>query len=126
MLRVRGRKKTMPKKPTGPMANKPMPDPTSSYPGTPQIMKQGKMVKNSYEPEDDMVEGYKKIDKKKENKMSKKEPHVLDIKKDKNYAWCQCNESEGQPFCDGSHTKTRSSTNRLQIRHFKRSSSLWL
>ena len=51
------------------MANKPMPDPTSSYPGTPQIMKQGKMVKNSYEPEDDMVEGYKKIDKKKENKM---------------------------------------------------------
>ena len=36
---------------------------------TPQIMKQGKMVKNSYEPEDDMVEGYKKIDKKKENKM---------------------------------------------------------
>ena len=38
--------------------------------------------------------------------MSKKEPHVLDIKKDKNYAWCQCNESEGQPFCDGSHEKT--------------------
>ena len=37
--------------------------------------------------------------------MSKKEPHVLDIKKDKNYAWCQCNESEGQPFCDGSHEK---------------------
>ena len=62
-------KENMPKKPTGPMANKPMPDPTSSYPGTPQIMKQGKMVKNSYEPEDDMVEGYKKIDKKKENKM---------------------------------------------------------
>ena len=62
-------KENMPKKPTGPMANKPMPDPTSSYPGTPQIMKQGKMVKNSYEPEDDMVEGYKKIDKKKENRM---------------------------------------------------------
>ena len=40
-----------PKKPTGPMANKPSPDPTSSYPGTPQIMKQGKMIKNSYEPE---------------------------------------------------------------------------
>ena len=38
--------------------------------------------------------------------MIKKEPHVLDIKKDKNYAWCQCNESEGQPFCDGSHAKT--------------------
>jgi len=37
---------------------------------------------------------------------NKNEPHVLDIKKDKNYAWCQCNESEGQPFCDGSHAKT--------------------
>ena len=37
---------------------------------------------------------------------NKNEPHVLDIKKDKNYAWCQCNESEGQPFCDGRHSKT--------------------
>ena len=34
---------------------------------------------------------------------NRKEPHVLDIKKDKNYAWCQCSESEGQPFCDGTH-----------------------
>ena len=62
-------KENMPKKPTGPMVNKPSPDPNSSYPGTPQVMKQGKIVKSSYEPEDDMVEGYKKIDKKKENKM---------------------------------------------------------
>ena len=45
-----------PKKPTGPMANKPTPDPTSSYPGTPQIMKQGKMVKNSYEPEGEVID----------------------------------------------------------------------
>jgi len=37
---------------------------------------------------------------------NKNKPHVIDIKKDKNYAWCQCNESEGQPFCDGSHSKT--------------------
>ena len=37
--------------------------------------------------------------------MNKKEPHVLDIKKDKNYAWCECAESQTQPFCDGSHTK---------------------
>ena len=56
-------KENMPKKPTGPMANKPMPDPTSSYPGTPQIMKQGKMVKSSYEPEDNMVEGTKDMKK---------------------------------------------------------------
>ena len=41
---------------------------------------------------------------------NRKEPHVLDIKKDKNYAWCQCSESEGQPFCDGSHEDTDMTT----------------
>ena len=38
-----------PKKPTGPMVNKPMPDPTKSYPGTPQI-------KSSYEPEGEVID----------------------------------------------------------------------
>ena len=37
---------------------------------------------------------------------NKKEPHSINIEKDKNYAWCQCNESTNQPFWDGSHTKT--------------------
>ena len=45
-----------PKTPTGPMVNKPTPDPRSSYPGTPQIMKQGKIVKNSYEPEGEVID----------------------------------------------------------------------
>tara|TARA_A100001015_G_scaffold251035_1_gene289777 strand:+ start:130 stop:270 length:141 start_codon:yes stop_codon:yes gene_type:complete len=44
---------------------------------------------------------------------NRKEPHVLDIKKDKNYAWCQCSESEGQPFCDGSHEKNETSADSL-------------
>ena len=45
-----------PKKPTGPMANKPSPNPKSSYPGTPQIMKDGKMIKNSHEPEGEVID----------------------------------------------------------------------
>ena len=57
-------KENMPKKPTGPMVNKPMPNPKSSYPGTPQIMKDGKMIKNSHEPEGEMIEGYMSDDKK--------------------------------------------------------------
>ena len=69
-------KENMPKKPTGPMANKPSPDPTSSYPGTPQVMKQGKIVKSSYEPEGEIVEGDTKAMKKylddKAKKLTKK------------------------------------------------------
>ena len=65
-------KENMPKKPTGPMVNKPMPDPKSSYPGTPQIMKAGKKVADSgkadvkagYEPKGEMIEGYMSDDKK--------------------------------------------------------------
>ena len=37
---------------------------------------------------------------------SKKEPNLVSIEKDKNYAWCACSESSNQPFCDGSHVKT--------------------
>ena len=62
-------KENMPKKPTGPMVNKLMPDPKSSYPGTPQIMKAGKKVADSgkadvkagYEPEGEMVEEKKPL-----------------------------------------------------------------
>ena len=35
----------------------------------------------------------------------KKQPYVVTLEKDKNYAWCECSESQTQPFCDGSHTK---------------------
>jgi len=37
---------------------------------------------------------------------NKNEPNVVSIEKDKNYAWCACSESNNQPFCDGSHSKT--------------------
>ena len=43
----------------------------------------------------------------KEHKMSnKKEPNVVALKKDGNYAWCACSLSSNQPFFDGSHAKT--------------------
>tara|TARA_B100000427_G_C15110401_1_gene421266 strand:+ start:71 stop:292 length:222 start_codon:yes stop_codon:yes gene_type:complete len=35
----------------------------------------------------------------------KKKPYLVTFEKDKNYAWCQCNESSNQPYCDGSHAK---------------------
>ena len=35
----------------------------------------------------------------------KKQPYVVTLEKGKNYAWCECAESQSQPFCDGSHTK---------------------
>ena len=34
----------------------------------------------------------------------KKKPYLVTLEKGKNYAWCECAESETQPFCDGSHT----------------------
>ena len=56
-------KENMPRKATGPMVNKPSPDPNSSYPGTPQIMKGGKIIKNSHEPEGEIVEEKKPLPK---------------------------------------------------------------
>jgi len=35
----------------------------------------------------------------------KKQPYVVTLEKGKNYAWCECAESQTQPFCDGSHSK---------------------
>ena len=37
----------------------------------------------------------------------KNKPHLVKLKKDKNYAWCECSESKNQPFCDGSHSKVK-------------------
>jgi len=37
---------------------------------------------------------------------NKKEPNLVTLKKDSNYAWCACSLSSNQPFCDGSHAKT--------------------
>ena len=33
----------------------------------------------------------------------KKQPYLVALEKGKNYAWCECAESQSQPFCDGSH-----------------------
>ena len=32
--------------------------------------------------------------------------YLIDVKKGKKYAWCSCNLSNKQPFCDGSHKGT--------------------
>ena len=44
---------------------------------------------------------------------NKKEPNVVALKKDNNYAWCACSLSSNQPFCDGSHAKTDFKPNNL-------------
>ena len=31
------------------------------------------------------------------------DPITIKIEKGKNYFWCSCGKSKGQPFCDGSH-----------------------
>ena len=35
----------------------------------------------------------------------KNKPYLVKFEKDKNYAWCECAESNNKPFCDGSHNK---------------------
>ena len=43
----------------------------------------------------------------KENaKVVAKVPQMIDLEADKNYAWCACGHSTGQPWCDGSHRNT--------------------
>ena len=32
-----------------------------------------------------------------------KAPKLIELEKDKIYAWCACGKSSNQPFCDGSH-----------------------
>lgn len=33
-----------------------------------------------------------------------KGPAMVELEKDKNYAWCACGKSDGQPFCNGAHS----------------------
>lgn len=35
-----------------------------------------------------------------------KAPCAVDVEKGKDYWWCTCGRSKGQPFCDGSHQGT--------------------
>jgi CDGSH-type Zn-finger protein len=39
-------------------------------------------------------------------KNTHKAPYLVDIEEGKTYAWCQCGQSNKQPFCDGSHKGT--------------------
>ena len=34
----------------------------------------------------------------------KNKPFLVKLEKGKTYAFCQCEESDNQPFCDGSHS----------------------
>jgi len=33
-------------------------------------------------------------------------PYVVDVEAGREYLWCQCGRSRGQPWCDGSHAGT--------------------
>jgi len=39
-------------------------------------------------------------------KISGTVPEIIELEKDKTYAWCACGNSKNQPFCDGSHQGT--------------------
>ncbi|MCF7926886.1 MAG: CDGSH iron-sulfur domain-containing protein [Candidatus Izimaplasma sp.] len=39
-------------------------------------------------------------------KIAIKHPALVELEEGKTYYWCQCGESNSQPFCDGSHKST--------------------
>ncbi len=39
--------------------------------------------------------------------IAQKEPYKIDLLAGYRYAWCACGLSKSQPFCDGSHTSTK-------------------
>jgi CDGSH-type Zn-finger protein len=39
--------------------------------------------------------------------IAQKAPYKADLKANQQYAWCACGLSKNQPFCDGSHTRTK-------------------
>lgn len=41
-----------------------------------------------------------------EPKIAAKSPSKVSLQAGKRYAWCTCGQSNGQPFCDGSHKGT--------------------
>ena len=43
-----------------------------------------------------------------EPRVAQKGPYEVELKGTYRYAWCACGLSQYQPFCDGSHTSTKS------------------
>ena len=41
-----------------------------------------------------------------EAEIAKKGPYPVELEAGKEYYWCSCGKSKGQPFCDGSHKGT--------------------
>jgi len=39
-------------------------------------------------------------------KSADNKPVIVELEKEKNYAWCACGYSSSQPWCDGSHKVT--------------------
>lgn len=35
--------------------------------------------------------------------VAQKAPYAIEVEQGKDYYWCTCGKSAGQPFCDGSH-----------------------
>ena len=38
--------------------------------------------------------------------VAQKSPFAIEVEEGKEYYWCSCGRSKGQPFCDGSHKGT--------------------
>ncbi|MBL4576440.1 MAG: CDGSH iron-sulfur domain-containing protein [Opitutaceae bacterium] len=47
-------------------------------------------------------------------------PYAIDVEEGKNYFWCACGRSAGQPFCDGSHSGTGITPIRYQATESKK------
>ena len=47
-------------------------------------------------------------------------PMMVDLEKDKNYAWCSCGKSSNQPWCDGSHKGSEFSPKIFKVEESKK------
>jgi CDGSH-type Zn-finger protein len=52
-------------------------------------------------------------------KVAAKEPAVMELEP-RTYYWCQCGQSQKQPFCDGSHSGTEFTPLKMELSEKKR------